>query len=279
MGTITSIYPSFGEVLKKYRMQGGCKQSEIIKELKVSKTTYSNWENDINTPSLKQIRYLCNRFNIPAHELLGVPSPESLTPNKKKLLEIYDSLSVSGKSLLQTIAKDMAIAEADEHFKAITSSAFIMSDTEQKMSAGDGFPVLDDATLYSTPIFVRSTSENKDADLLMTVYGPSMEPTFHDGDRVYVKQISYVPDPGTVVFASFDNKAVIKRVGADRKLHSDNPEFPFSDKHVDVRVHGIVLGIAKDSDFFSKEDVNLLTDEFSDELKSYAKEHHIYGNE
>ncbi|MBR1709132.1 MAG: helix-turn-helix transcriptional regulator [Clostridia bacterium] len=95
MEFITSI----GDVLKKYRSQSHLTQVQLAEEMGVTKNTYYNWENGKASPNISQLRYLCNKFSIPAHEILSLPSPANLEDDEERMLEVYRDLTLSEKRL------------------------------------------------------------------------------------------------------------------------------------------------------------------------------------
>ena len=71
--------------------------------------------------------------------------------------------------------------------------------------------------LYASPMVAR-------ADEIITVTGRSMEPQFHDGDRVLVEHCSELRNGDTGIFHVPGLGGVIKQKAYDR-LHSVNPDF------------------------------------------------------
>ena len=57
--------------LKELRADKGLKQSEISELLKVTESTYSNWEQGRREPDIDSIIALAKYFNVTAGQLLG----------------------------------------------------------------------------------------------------------------------------------------------------------------------------------------------------------------
>lgn len=60
--------------LPKLRKELGLSQTALAKELGVAQNTISQWETGAREIDFKNIRRLCERFNVSADYLLGIPS-------------------------------------------------------------------------------------------------------------------------------------------------------------------------------------------------------------
>ena len=79
------------------------------------------------------------------------------------------------------------------------------------------------------------------------VSGDSMEPTYHDGDMVFVHACEGIPVGRIGVFL-MDGKQWIKELG-DGILISHNSEYDPIPMRDDIRCQGLVLGVCDDSYF------------------------------
>ena len=112
-------------------------------------------------------------------------------------------------------------------------------------SAAAGEPIYDPEDLG---VYVDSPVE---ADAAITVKGDSMEPTYKDGDLVYVKCVPDVPE-GAVAVVFLDDEATIKHVykrPTGLTLIGDNRASPpimaeFED-YANVRVFGVPVGYTR----------------------------------
>ncbi|MBO5917371.1 MAG: helix-turn-helix domain-containing protein [Oscillospiraceae bacterium] len=89
------------------------------------------------------------------------------------------------------------------------------------------------------------------ADAAITIQGDSMEPTYLEGDVVYIKCVPDVPE-GAVAVVFLDDEATIKHVykrPTGLTLWSDNPaHMPFQIEYEDyarVRVFGVPVGFTR----------------------------------
>ena len=89
------------------------------------------------------------------------------------------------------------------------------------------------------------------ASFLVTVDGDSMEPTYHDGDKVFVHSQSTL-NVGDIGVIAFGSDMYIKEQG-ENCLISHKPAYDpkYPDMDTLVRVYGKVLGVCTD-DYFGK---------------------------
>lgn len=69
---------SFGERLKKVRIDRGLRQEDIGAIVHVGKSTVSQWENNIHVPDIETIVKIANYLNVTSDYLLGLsdnPTP------------------------------------------------------------------------------------------------------------------------------------------------------------------------------------------------------------
>ena len=120
---------------------------------------------------------------------------------------------------------------------------FRVSEYTMPLSAGVGefadleFPK--DIELVKAP--PRGTS------FIAHVSGISMEPTYHDGDMVFVHATEEIPVGKIGVFL-MDGKQWIKELG-DEELISHNSKYKPIPMRNDIRCQGLVLGVCDESYF------------------------------
>ena len=72
-------------------------------------------------------------------------------------------------------------------------------------------------------LFVPESKEAEDADFVISVRGDSMEPTYHDGDKVFVEKCDAV-DVGEVGIFVINGDVYIKELGK-KSLISHNEKY------------------------------------------------------
>ncbi len=79
------------------------------------------------------------------------------------------------------------------------------------------------------------------------VHGISMEPTYHDGDLVFVHSTEEI-QVGRIGAFFMDGQQWIKELG-DEELISHNPDYDPIPMREDIRCQGLVLGVCDESYF------------------------------
>lgn len=82
---------------------------------------------------------------------------------------------------------------------------------------------------------------------IIRVSGDSMEPTYHDGEKVFVHAQSDIP-VGKIGIFYMDGQNWIKELGKE-ELISHNPAYPPRPFTDDIRCQGLVLGVCDESYF------------------------------
>ena len=164
-----------------------------------------------------------------------------------KLAGDYDKMDRHGREIVRLIAdKELERIQTESTKKEKPPEEervvrFSVPGYSMPMSAGTGeeagqeYP--ENYTLVKEP--PRGTS------FIARVSGESMEPTYHNGDLVFVHACEKIP-VGKIGAFFMDGQQWIKELGED-VLISHNPEFdprPFVEG---VRCQGLVLGVCDDS--------------------------------
>lgn len=111
------------------------------------------------------------------------------------------------------------------------------------MSAGTGQPAGDDEAeeLELTKRPPRGTS------YIAPVSGDSMEPTYHNGDKLFIRSCEKI-EPGQIGVFLMDGQQWVKELG-DGVLISHNPDYAPIPMRDDIRCQGLVLGVCDESYF------------------------------
>ena len=114
---------------------------------------------------------------------------------------------------------------------------------ELKASAGTGQWLGDDE--YTTRVDVLDTPEARRANVVIEVSGDSMEPQYHDGDKVLVKLQPTIEQNEIGIFI-VDNCGYIKKLGVNELISVNNEydNIPLNEYN-DVICVGKVIGIAE----------------------------------
>ena len=238
------VLPRICEREKYYRESRGMEQKTLAEKIGVTKNTISNWEQGKSRPDINLLPALCQALGITVYELLDMEDPSPVyTAAEKKLLHQYRQLSDGHRHVIDKLADSLLLVERAENRPAITKRIFF----DKPLAAGVGDPTEQEDR--GTPIYLYSSPTVEIADCVFAINGESMEPDFHDGDKVLVQRIRTGSDLqfGEVGAFMVGNETYIK-VYEEDGLHSLNPVFPtmrFEDEEA-VYLIGRVLGVIED---------------------------------
>lgn len=189
--------------------------TEIAKALGVSKQSISMWRNGDRSPKMSMVQKIADYYGASVEWLMGwdLPAPSILTHTLPANLIPISQLKMHKIPLLGSVAAGEPIYDPE-------------------------FP----------GIIVESPT---DADFALKIKGDSMEPSFMDGDLVFVKQVPDVPHDGCVCVMAIDDEATLKRVYRQKDgvmLISGNPAYsPMFYKCTEhaIRVLGVPVGFTR----------------------------------
>lgn len=251
---------SFGENLVAIRKSDGITRKELAERLGIPYTTLRNYETDKREPGHKTLIALSKLFSVTVDELIGNGATHraNTAPNQKTttsepdtaeaVATKYKRLDRHGKQVVCAVITEeerrIAEAQADEPDAEIVE-LFPVNSYLQPASAGYGDYTDDD--YFEVVDLVKRPP--KGTSFMVTVDGDSMEPTYHDGDRVFVHSQETLK-VGEVGIVSFGPDTYIKEQGTDC-LISHNPAYgPRRHNEGDtVRVIGKVIGVCTE-DYF-----------------------------
>ena len=210
-----------GEQIKKYRNIKGMTQQDIADALgESSGRVIYNWEKGIGRPDCDKLARLCDLLGVSADELIGCKSmAQRPTATEWGTLQKYRALDEHGKEVVDYLI--------DSEYKRVRLS---MKKPKPRMlkidwftlpaSAGTG-NILDSE--LAEELLVPESSEAEQADFVISVGGDSMEPTYHDGDKVFVEKCDAV-DIGEVGIFVVNGDVYIKELG-NKCLISHNEKY------------------------------------------------------
>ena len=210
-----------GEQIKKYRNIKGMTQQDIADALgESSGRVIYNWEKGIGRPDCDKLARLCDLLGVSADELIGCKSmAQRPTATEWNTLQKYRALDEHGKEVVDYLI--------DSEYKRVRLS---MKKPKPRMlkidwftlpaSAGTG-NILDSE--LAEDLLVPESAEAEQADFVISVGGDSMEPTYHDGDKVFVEKCDAV-DVGEVGIFVVNGDVYIKELG-NQCLISHNEKY------------------------------------------------------
>lgn len=237
---------TMGERIKISRESKNLLQSQLAKLIDVkSAGVISNWEKDVSKPDANKIVRLCKALDISLSYLLDYQGPdESLcfSTNEIEHIKKYRSLDRSGQETVNHILNHeierMKVIQGLQKQSEISTTT--KTDTyrypylQRIACAGTGF-LFDDI-----PIDTIDAPYMYSADFIIGVNGDSMEPTYYDGELLYVRKTNELQygDIGIFIYAG---ECFVKEYGR-RGLISHNPDYPNITGNEDIRIIGEVIG-------------------------------------
>jgi repressor LexA len=230
------MHKTIGEVLTARRKELGLSQAELAGALakygvKVTNQAVSKWENDATEPGAEQFLALCAALGI--DDVRGAFSGGAGDgyfrglnyEGRRKALEYIDLLRSSGR--FSQKAERAAARMLPLYSLAVSAGTgqFLDGEDYEMTEADDGVP--------------------GEANFGVRVSGNSMEPKFHDGQIVWVRQQRSLENGETGIFL-YDGSAYLKQLFTDDRhliLHSLNPEYQdiYVSAALPLRVLGKVL--------------------------------------
>lgn len=227
---------TLGERIRFAREQKGLLQSDLAKLINVkSSGVISNWEKDLNKPDAEKIVRLCSVLDVSASYLLdyyGKPDIE-FSSSEINHVKKYRVLDDYGKELVDLVLEkehDRCIASINEKPAALRIYTYM----QKIAAAGNGF-YFDDI-----PTETIEAPYMPGADFIIGVSGDSMEPTYNDGDLVYVEKRQIIHS-GEIGIFMIHNELYIKEV-TDEGLKSHNPKYKIIPGDESIQCIGKVLG-------------------------------------
>lgn len=250
---------SFSETLKQLRMDAGYTQKQVYEMIGVPQSTFSSWEVGKSEPSADILLKLCKIYGVndvlSAFGYDGYNEDGSICLNMYEIdiVEKYRLLDDFGKETVQLainreLKRSELIADQAKHITKLESTPIVVEKEKGSIlriytylhkiaCAGNGFYFDDIPTDSIEAPYLEG------ADFIIGVNGDSMEPTFKDGDLVYVQKRQVV-ETGDIGVFFYNNECYIKEAGEDG-LVSHNSKYKIIPGSERIQCIGKVLGKVK----------------------------------
>lgn len=249
--------------LKEVRERTGMNKKEFAEHIGIKYTTYNNYETGAREPDSEFLIMFSKKFNVSTDFILGLQEDKEilysyeLKSSEFEHIEKYRNLDDYGRenvdaALTRESKRIEQYGKLDKRnvvilaeYEASKAPTHIIPYWEYGVSAGNGIYQLNDTA--SVMMTLWATEITKQADFIIKVSGASMEPDYHDGDKVLVDRKTVVEKGEVGIFVK-NGDTYIKELG-ENELISRNPEFPnIPVKDFDnVVCLGKVIGILTDS--------------------------------
>lgn len=257
---------SFGESIMRIREEKGISRKDFAEKLEIPYTTLRNYETDQREPGHKLLIKMATILSVSVDDLVGhhmqnEQTAPSYSDEAEAIAKDYDQLDSHGKKVVRVVMNEekdrMAVeaenrrqAEADAQARASMEAALEMGSTVYNvphyslpMSAGTG----EESGQEYPEDFALKKSPPRGTSYIAEVSGTSMEPTYFNGDMVFVHATTEI-QVGQIGVFFMDGKQWIKELG-DGELISHNPEYRPRPMTEDIRCQGLVLGVC-DASYF-----------------------------
>lgn len=242
--------------LKTARTEKGLKQQDVAEKLGIKANTISNWEKGRTEPDIDTFVKLCDIYKIDCASLLSDVYAFKRISNDISLDEYehikkYRSLDAYGQDTVsyildREVSRVQQISNAYKDGRSTTHfPTYYMAYYHSLASAGNGEYIFEDLPTDTIEVPANELSER--ADFVIGVNGDSMEPTYYDGEKVYVEKMQ-VLEIGDIGIFMINNECFIKEVGKNG-LISHNPRYDTIPGTENLECIGKVLGKVREENF------------------------------
>lgn len=242
---------TFGERLTELRIKNGYnKRNEFAEKLGIPSTTLRNYETDAREPGHTFLKQISELFNVSVDYLLCLTDEKEvlnsfrLKTSECEHIKKYRALDDTGRQHIDTVLAWETervfhqTIRIENEVREDEVPVYILNYYQRLASAGSGEYLFDNIPTDTIEVPITPISEQ--ADFVIGVNGRSMEPTYCDGDKVYVKIANEIPI-GSIGLFTRGNECFIKELGVNG-LKSHNKEYDDIPANDDIRLVGEILG-------------------------------------
>ena len=216
------------EILKQRRKELKLTQSDIAKQLDITRQSYFTWENGKTKPNSQNIEKLA--------DILEVSS--SYFESEYKIVNTYLQLNSLNREKVEHYAEELLTVQ-EENKVVHLYSIKVIDDIE--LSAGLGESIYDESE--SVEVFA---DKDYSYDIATWIKGDSMEPIYLSGEVALIREGGFDYD-GAVYAVIWNERAYIKKVYLEEdgyRLVSLNTDYPdmFASAEDNPRIVGKIIG-------------------------------------
>lgn len=212
---------TIGLRIKEARIAKNLKQEELAERIGAkSSAAVSSWEVGKAKPDCVTLLNICQVLNISPDELLGY-NKNVPTLLEWSMIHKYREMDDFGKQAVESII-NIEYERVSNTFSQKQKKARVLRLDYFTMPASAGTGIFLDSE-EAEDIYVPESPEAEEADFVLSVKGNSMEPTFNDGDKIYVRKQDTV-DIGEIGIFVLNGDVYVKELG-NGKLISHNEEY------------------------------------------------------
>lgn len=254
--------------IREAREAAGYSQKELAKIIGVAQNTFHGYESGKHDPKSDLLIKIAKACHVSTDFLLGHESSNNRSEKKNdehfsaeeenhikkyRFLDTYGQeavdnvLDVEWRRCKEAEDKKKKIEEVKQQREKMEAAEelvyFITPGFFSPMSAGTGQPA---GSEY--PVNYRLVKEPpRGTSYIAPISGDSMESTFHDGDKLFIRACTEI-NTGQIGVFYMDGQQWVKELG-DGVLLSHNPKYDPKEITEDCRCQGLVLGVCDESYF------------------------------
>ena len=231
----------YGLKIKKYRKDRNMSAEKLADALGVTLGSIRNWECGLTRPDPEYLVRMFTILDVDPNTFFGIEGVGgSLTEAEREIIDCFRLMDPRTQGEYRAIGNALLDHCSRLRLQEIDESIIAVPDWGVYASAGRGDDWTQDDEEHQALLYNRGPAAR--ADLVVTVSGSSMEPEYHDGDRVLVEKCQDVQYGKIYVFNIRGRGNVIKQA-EEGYLHSLNEEYgdivPGEDE--EVALIGLVL--------------------------------------
>lgn len=251
--------------IRQSRLAAGLNQAQLARLVGVTSNSVTNWESGARRPDVDILKRICIELKVSADELLGIAQYDTRpSAHEMNFLACYRALSKHDRLLLDSLIDKMHEDSFAEFRRTFKTRFLHRAANPLRVCAGTGMDLSGSGAMGK--VLMRNTDETYACDEVVTITGNSMEPAYHDGDRILIEHTDAVT-PGEVGIFVVAGEGMIKVFQPDG-LYPLNPAYqvihPAEDD--DARCVGRVIGILTD-DMLPTKDEQIMIDEINAERR------------
>lgn len=242
---------SVGSRIKEARIHKKLTQEKLAQQIGVTKGAVANYENGVSFPKVDILYRLFDALDCDANYLYMDEMSEVATfqtsPAEQEHIKKYRTLDRYGKEMV-----DSALRFAYHHCTAPAEEPennviyFSYREYVQPVSAGTGD--WNDSDDFEEVLLTKQPPRG--TSFLVRVHGDSMEPTYCDGDRLFIRSQNTLED-GQIGIFCMDGKMFVKELRGNYLISHNADENPPRPLTEDVVCQGRVLGVCTE-DYFEE---------------------------
>jgi len=238
---------NYGSKIKNFRIRANYSVDRLAESLGISKSSVRNWECGLTRPDPELLYRMFIILDVEPNEFFDIKGVGSLLTNQeKRLINSYRKLDPRSRCDLEIFAETLSVRSYIRTLRKVyknISGVPYYGRTAAAGSCGTDWPECPEEEI----VLLLNEPAVEAADEIITVSGESMEPRFHNNDRVLVEYCSEIQNGDIGIFFVPGIGGVIKEKTYDR-LHSLNPEYDDIFPHEEgARLIGRVLAKIDDS--------------------------------